>query len=221
MVSVPRGIMPNSVFVKLKTVTCWAGYSATSYNTVTELIDGLDLAAGLNSLIWAETPQPTGFDQWGNLYQRYTVLATKVTLVIVSQYSSNSLANSISLMATTESETAVQTAMGSTSGRSQGPLAMPWTKTIHPGALSSGDSIKRITVYCKSKSQYPTKDVTNDPDFTGTTVTFSSGQTAPTNSLYFHMIVTQNSNTIAASFAYRIFVTQYVKFSSPNVLANS
>lgn len=221
MISVPRGILANSVFVKLKTVTCWASYADTSYNKVVELVDGLNLAVGLNSAVWAETPQPTGFDQWSNMYQRYTVLGTKVTLVIVSQFSSNTLANSISLMATTESETAVQTAMGTTAGRSQGPLSMPWTKTIHPGALSSGDSVKRITVYCKTKSQYPAKDVVDDPDFTGTTVTFSSGQTAPINRLYFHMIVTQNSNTIAANFAYRIFVTQYVKFSSPNVLANS
>lgn len=213
--------MPSSVFVKLRTVTCWAGYTDTSYNTVTELCDALNLAAGLNTVIWAETPQPTGFDQWAAMYQRYTVLASKAVLCIVSQYSSNTLATSVSLMATTESASAVQTAMGTTTGRSQGPLSMPWTRTVIPGALSSGDSVKKIKMYCKTKSQYPTGDVTDDPDFTGTTVSFTSGQSAPINNLYYHMIVTQNSNTIAANFAYRLVLTQWVKFSSPNVLANS
>lgn len=221
MISVPRGIMASSVFVKLKTVTCWAAYNSTDYNTVTELCDALNLAAGLNASVWAETPQPTGFDQWANMYQRYTVLASKVCLVIVSQYSSNTLATSVSLMATTESAAAVQTAMGTTTGRSQGPLSMPWVRTVTPGALSSGASVKKIKMYCKTKSQYPAEDITDDPDFTGTTVTFTSGQSAPINNLYYHMIVTQNSNTIAANFAYRIILTQWVKLSSPNVLANS
>lgn len=224
-VHVQRGPRPDKIFAKMKiTGDCIVSLSNGAYNE-SDFISYFNNLGGPSNFF---AYQPTYFDQWSQMYQRYTVLACAIKCWIKSGLVTNSTTNPGNLVTCTIVPTTMTKAQfvvacdhNSTTGagRQMDVLNDPRAKTVMIGSPYGGHDETMISHYVKLKDLYPDKDVETDPDFTGTTTSFTSGLAAPVN-LPIWGVLLQSDKAAATSVnditvTIRAQVTFYTIFSSP------
>lgn len=217
IVHIPKGIVPNKLYIKLKQLCMFnSGSVAASQNLAVAIVNWLSL----NSPSGLMSGQPPGYDQWGGLFQRYTVLASKI-VARISRFDSGTNPCQVGLLPSTMTTTQIRTAMdnGGTinTGVRMGPFA-DWhcKQGLLPNANSGVPLV--LTSYCKTADMYPDKEVLDDESFTGTTASFTSGSTNPTNSINTFLLIQNASGAAATTVSGSIEVTYYCMFSSPVVV---
>lgn len=220
-ISVPRGPTPTSVFVKLRVLVPFNHtVVANTYNSVTQLFNFLNPIVP-SSLI---ATQPTGWDQWSTLYQQFTVLAAKCSVTFgLNQAYTGFLSGTLlpSTMTSAQMVAAMDGGAGSGLGQGMGPLSNQYAKTKYLTHYQGSKSISTIKAFMKTRTLFQTKDVMDDPDFTGTTSSFTGGASKPVNDAWFYFIQQQGNGTAAAVLNCRASLTYFIKFSSPVVLGSS
>lgn len=221
IVSVPRGPTPTDVFVKLKVIGQFNVTTvASTYNSVTSMINFLNPI--LPSSLFPQ--QPTGWDQWSTLYQRFTVLGSKCSLVVLNGQAFTGML-SVTLLPSVSNNAQIVAAMdgsaGSGLGVGMGPLANQYAQTRYVSNYQGNNNMVFLKKFMKSKTLFQTKDVTDDPDYTGTTASFTGGASKPVNDAWWYLLLQSGNSGAQPVLNCRVTCTYYVKFSSPVVLGSS
>lgn len=219
IITIPRPVAATAAFVKLKTISPWVVFAPATFNSVTSVVNMPNLVNG--TTLWTN-PQPVGFDQWSAMFQRYTVLGFKITAEILSN--SATIMGSFTLLPSISTLTQIRTAMDGAgslgSGQNNAALAQPLAVTRSYTQKDGSRSAIKIKKYISMKTLFPDSDVTDDPDFSGTTSTFTSGETAPVANAWMYLITTQYVQS-AGNCNVRFWITYYTKFSGPVVFGAS
>lgn len=118
-------------------------------------------------------------------------------------------------------QSAMDQGAGLGAGNTFGPLSDSKAKTKYFSQYQGSRGFNIIKSFIKTRTLFPAKDVSDDPDFTGTTASYTSGYSRPVNTMYWYVITTNTQATATISLATVAHVTFYVKFSSPVVLGAS
>lgn len=217
--SVVRGPTPTQTFAKLR--LC---------GIVNITLDGADFNEWdtLSSMLNLGAPsaffsgqQPIGFDQWSALFQRYTVHYTKVKVEASRQViSGDDRLLSVTLLPSTMTITQIRAAADGGGATGQG-VACPlqcdrYARTVHIGTNSANAQLVTISNQIKTKTLFQTDNIKDDPDFTGTTSTYTSGVSAPVNNANWYIGIQANDVPGASTIIQcRVYITFYTQFSSP------
>lgn len=216
IVSIPRLTAPNKVFVKLKFVSEPITFPTVAIPPSVQtsvLAFGNDPTSGL----------PTGFDQWANFFQKYTVFASKIKLHAFTNGSSAGTTVQpikISLLPSNQ-------ALAGGSGLQQAFLdrsgySMPYVRTTNVmDTAYKGDTV--IKHYCKTKKLYPNKDIEDEITFSGNTGTGGTTISSP-GQVWNWVVVTESLNPASTSTSLLFGwyeVTYFMMFSNPITLADS
>lgn len=224
IVRVTRGPTPTQAFAKLKVsgiITVTIG-TAGQYNATDLVAIMNDLTAPSNFF----TQQPTGFDQWARMFQRYTVIASACKLHISNV--TDSLAQpsliTITLIPTSMTLTQLRAAAdagGTTGTGQQCDLQNDALAKVVMLGNPNADSNALLKHYCKISRLYPNVNIREEANFSGTTSSFSSGEAAPGTTPLWGLCVqsSRSSNGDPAGNTYIVqiqaTVTYYTLFSSP------
>jgi len=220
IVNVARGPTPTQCFAPLKlTAILNVSIPTGSYN----IVDGLASMLNLSSPSTFFTQQPVGFDQWSALFQRYTVHASSVEInAMMSRPDSVQNLTSLTLLPTAMQVTQVRTAVDAGGGTGTGTQCAiqndRYAKNVYFSNTGANANCVVLKHYMKSKWLFPDKDVSDDPDFTGTTASYVSGATSPTQTANWVLILQANDQVASASgveITIRATITYYTQFSSP------
>lgn len=224
IVRVARGPTPTQAFAKLKVsgiITVVIG-TAGQYNATDFVATMNDLVAPSNFF----TQQPTGFDQWSNMFQKFTVIgsACKLHLANVTQSDAQPALITVTLLPTSMTLTQLRTAAdagGTTGTGDQCDLQNDaLAKTVMLGNANA-DSNALLKHYLKIQRLYPNVNVRDDPNFSGTTASMSGGTNSPATTPLWGLCVqsSRNSNGDPNGDTYIVqiqaTVTYYTLFSSP------
>lgn len=228
IVSMLRGPTPTQAYVKLKvTGIINVDFPYADYNETDLIASTLDAGSPNGA---AFTQQPTGFDQWSALFQRFTVLGSscKVDAQYQGKYNAggNLLGGGrfIALTVLPSSMTLAQVRAAADAGGTGGSGNRcdlqndKLSKTVHFSRPDASSDMVQIKHYCKTKTLFPDKDVVDDSDFQGTTASFTDGLTEPIKEAnwYFCLQATE-IDASGDEDRIRMFVTitYYTLFSSP------
>jgi len=170
--------------------------------------------------------QPIGWDTWANTLQKFTCFGCSLRLdairvgnqpgdddrlitltVYPSQYTLAQIRNAADAQGT-------GTGTGTTCSIQMNRFAVNRTFS---NANANRDLIS-LKTYASTKTLNPTKDVRDDPDFTGTTATYTSGASPPVNISYWYIGLQANEAPAMLSpteVQVRVSLTYYTLFSSP------
>lgn len=224
IVHVQKGPTPTATMCKLKVsglITLTIG-TAGQYNVT-------DFIAAMNDLVSPSnffTQQPTGFDQWSAMFQRFTVVASACKLHICNVTSSVAQPSllTVTLLPTSMTLTQLRTAAnnGATLGTGQQcDLQNDALARVVQLGNSNATSNALLKHYCKIKRLYPARDIVDDQSFSGFTTSMSGGANSPDTVPLWGIILqsTRNSNGDPNGDTYVVHiqatVTYYTKFSSP------
>lgn len=220
IVHVVRGPTPTQADVKLKvTGSGFLIIPIGQSNHVEPLSTLFD--PGAPSTLF--TQQPAGFDQWSTMFQRFTVLACaiKVTAKITQQDIAND-DNLFSLTVLPSTMTLAQVRAAADNGGATGTgeqCALEndrFAKTKFFSRPDANADTFQIKHYIASRTLYPNKEIEDDPDFTGTTASFTTGLAAPVaTGSYYGILQSTAAVTAIRNCTFRISVTYYTRFSSP------
>lgn len=221
IISIPRGPTPTDVFVKLKVIGDFnVTTAANTYNSVTSMINFLN-PIQVSGLF---TQQPTGWDQWSALYQRFTVLGSKCSAIVLNSQAYTGMI-SATLIPSQNTQAQMVAAMdgsaGSGLGRGMGPIANQYAQTKYISNYQGNNNMVFLKKYIKTKTLFQAKDVVDDPDFTGTTQAASGGAAKPVNDAWWYLLLQVSNASASPVLNVRVNCTYYVKFSSPLVLTAS
>jgi len=221
IVSVPRRTTPDKVFVKLKYFLIPQIITTPSASDATyKLISGNNL----NSPEFT-TDQPTGYDQWSQFFTQFTVLASRVKIVCMSnatQVASSSLPVRVALLPSQESNIGSPGAI-TVAFTNQSALCMPHCryKFTHNNA---DNGMKTLKGFMKTKTLFTNKDVVDDITMSGYTGAGGFSAAGPINEWFWYFnIYSPQTGGGAQTNGYIIWpeVTYYCMFSGPNVLNKS
>lgn len=228
IVHVLRGPTPTQAFVKLKVT----GIVAITINAAGQFNEVNPIGQINDLTVPPFFSQPTGYDQWAAMFQRFTVLAGAVK-VCVAQTQSGVCAGNLSsctvipsTMTLTQMRTAADSGGGTGTGVNCDLINDRLARTKYFSRNDANAELIEIKHYIKLKTLYPDKDVKDDPDFTGTTSSFQSGAAAPVNDPYWYIYFQTGSTPASGAgdeciFQVRATITYYTLFSSPvNVYDN-
>jgi len=238
IVHVTKGVIAQSVMVPLKVSGI---FEIDVDNTGHTAYNETDFIAKANCLVAPSGffgQQPTGFDQWSSMYQRFTVLASAITcrLANVTPQGNNGATTltqpliTVTVLPTAMTLTQLRNAAdhGGTLGTgSQCDLQNDQkAKTAFLG-LSVACNTSVIKHYVKLKDLYPQKDLEDEDDFSGYTVAQNGGPADPAIQAAWGVCVQSNiqsTGTNAGQFPkvqFNVTITYYTKFSSPVNLYDS
>lgn len=224
IVSVVRGPTPTQTFAKLRLSGIVAiTLDAASYN---DWDQGLSILNIENPSAFLAGQQPIGFDQWSTMFQRYTVHGCKVKFDISrdtkASDSSDTRQISFTALPSTMSISQIRTAADAGGTTGQGVTCAlqcdRFARNVALGRVNGNGQIVSLKHYIATKTLFPTQDVKDDPDFTGTTASFSSGASAPVNQAYWYFGIQANEADVGGAdtvITIRIYATYYTQFSSP------
>lgn len=225
IVHVTRGPTPTSAFVKLK-ISGLISFNIGNSGQFNQV----DAICAIND---PSTPsgffnyQPTGFDQWSGMFQRYTVLASsiKTRIANVSNPPNTQVLGQLSftILPSTMSLAQIRGAADTNGATGEGThcdlMNDRFARTVYLSVPNSGRSSGFINHYIKMKQLYPAKDIEDEEDFTGNTVSESGGLTSPVliPFWYGYLQATEaaNAGTIIYEVQMQVTITMYTKFSSP------
>lgn len=223
IIHVTRGPTPTQAFVKLKLTGIFnMDIPIGSFNETDLLVNWLNpvVPSGFFS------QQPIGFDQWGAQFMKYTVMASKIKISAarLDSGSTSQGLGSLTLLPSARTLTQMGVAMdaggASGSGTQCAPLSDTLAKTAYFAGTQSDAGLLELKHYCKTSRIFAAKEVRDDPDFSGTTASFSTGAAAPVNAANW-FIMYQNNIAVAASnlnIQGRVECTFYCLFSEPVTL---
>jgi len=169
--------------------------------------------------------QPTGFDQWSAMFQRFTVLASSIKCHIANTTTTSLAASSLlTLTVLPTTMTLVELRNAADAGGSLGTGVQcdlqndAKAKTV---MLGSGQACNTALLknYVAMKDLYPQKDIESEDDFSGYTASQNGGPADPAIqaawgvSLQSSLASANTTNNVSAQV--QITVTMYTKFSSP------
>jgi len=239
IVHVTKGPSPMQAYVKIKVsglVNIALG--AGAFNETDEL-------ATMNGLFTPSSffgQQPTGFDQWSALFQRYTVLASAVKLHIANQTVITASAGStftqpvqplITVTVLPTSMDVTQLRVAADSGGASGSGAAlnlqndAKAKTVMLGNPNACNTAL-LKHYCKIKDLYPQKNIEDEDDYSGLTVSDQAGASNPAIVPIWGIVVQSSTPqgtvgvyTTTPTVFIQATITFYTKFSSPVNLYDS
>lgn len=224
---VPRS-MPLTGFAASKRVKLCANFQVSSNNAIsagnTDVVfflgNGMANAVGGYSAVNWPAPTPglgaAGFNSWANIYSKYTVLASKVTVNLISL---GAVAGSIC-------KYAIIPTRGVTSGVTtiSDTLENKWGIAKYVSVNNSGRNVCRLTKYMSShkvlgvtQAQYADDDYTA-PTGNGATTPSLPGQASDCWVWNLALRNCSASSIPAGTFALDVKVTYYVKFTNCAVL---
>lgn len=224
---IPRS-MPLTGFASSKRVKLAANFQIASNNSIgsstTDVIyffgNAMNNAVGGWTAINWPAPTPglgaAGFTSWANIYSRYTVLATKVTVNVISL---GAVAGSICKVALIPTR-------GITSGVTtiSDTLENKWGIAKYISVNNSGRNVTRLTKYMSShKILGVTQAQYADADYSAATGGGATTPSAPVpdSNMFTWNLVTKNCSGQAipsGTFALDVKVTYYVKFTNCGLL---
>lgn len=229
-VKVLKGAYPERYFCKLKAtgqlpLTCAS--ASSQYNDVEILAsfnDLHDLTGGGADNNFSNVKSLEGFAALSQMYQKYTVIASKCKASFVNTATSAS-GNMIKavLIPSTLDITEIQSVMDSGGSLQTGQYCAladdQFSKTVWLRQVGIQDANEQtIICYHKVKEFFPNKKVVENPELTGTTATDPSGEASPIETVnWFAGFTNFAASSQNVSVLCHAEVTYYVMFSDPNV----
>lgn len=213
---------PTQTYVKLKV------QGILNFTLTTAQINIWDQMATVNNPAFPSgffTQQPVGWDAWANMMQKFTChgCALKLEAIRVGNQPGDddrmltlTVLPSISTLAQIRAaaDTGATTNLGTTCALQCDRFAV---NRSFSNANANRDLIS-LKTYISTATLNPTKDVRDDPDYTGTTATYTSGQSSPANVAYWYIGLQANDVATGLSDTHvqiRVTLTYYTQFSSP------
>lgn len=173
------------------------------------------------------SPQPTGFDQWGAMFRRFTVYKSSVNLKVTQVNPVSALhqrAIRVSLVPTQQS--VASPGFVSQAFQNQAAYAMPLVKSRYVGMMTGQHDIISIKHACKTKTLFPAKDIQDDEEFSGYTGYGGTTVSGPTTDHQWYWVLAAQvmaGNAVSVDQTLVIYweATYWVEFSQSVILDDS